>query len=424
MAYNDHKSMHASAWLTALLLVASSPLQGFSEYKVVDHPIEVGGAVEDADISPNGDYVAAAVRKCETSDGSPTCRLDIEVWSSAGSKRLAQRTLLTDVREFAVAVRVSADGHTLVISDGQGKLHMWRTSDPTESSSIDLGLTNGDVRDLLEKQKQEYERRFGSQPKLGALPRLAQIETSVSSPLVGAVIRVGSAEMIRVYDLTSGKPLQSWSFMDAASYKGAPALSWSQDGRHLAISLPGTRGLKHPERTDPATLLIYDVTLGQLSAKFEAREEWERSLAAPGRVVFAGDKLIVSTHRMPGSLFRPTLRVLDSNTGETTRKISAEESGVRDPIAISGDSKVLLGFVGRVRKEMLWSDLTSMSVPIDTRIGLWEMPAGRLIFSSETLPLIPERASFRLNKNGSWIVGFDQGTKLILLQLQQIGATR
>jgi hypothetical protein len=144
--------------------------------------------------------------------------------------------------------------------------------------------------------------------------------------------------------------------MDVASYKGAPALSWSQDGKRIAISLPGTRGLKHPERTDPADLLIYDAISGRLSAKFEVREDWERSLAAPGRAIFAGDNLIVSTHRMPDIFFRPTLRVLDSRTGEKTRKMSAEGTGVRDPIAVSGDGKELLGFVGRVIDEVKVGD--------------------------------------------------------------------
>ena len=100
-------------------------------------------------------------------------------------------------------------------------------------------------------------------------PRVVQVEPSPSSPLVTVVIRIGAAEMIRVFDLTSGKLLRSWSFLDAVSYKGAPPLSWSRDGKRLAISLPSTRGLKHPGRTAPANLLIYDVRSGQLAAKFE-----------------------------------------------------------------------------------------------------------------------------------------------------------
>jgi WD40 repeat protein len=401
-----------------VFLVLRSPTQCFSESEVLSHSLDLGGAVEDADISPSGDYTAAAVRKCALSDGDRTCPLDIEIWSTGDTKRLARRTLLPNVRDVAVVIRFSADGHMLVISDGQGKLRLWHISDLIESSSFDLGLTDEDVQDLLEKQEKEYVRRFGQCPKVRSIPRIAQIEISPTSLLVGVVVRVGGAEIIRVFDLTSGKLLQSWSFMDAASYKGAPALSWSQDGKRIAISLPGTRGLKHPERTDPADLLIYDAISGQLSAKFEVREDWERSLAAPGRAIFAGDNLIVSTHRMPDTFFRPTLRVLDSRTGEKTRKISAEGTGVRDPIAVSGDGKELLGFVGRARKEMIWSDLTTINVAVDTRIGLWDIPTGKQILASGNLPLIPGRASFRLNTRGNWIIGFDQGTKLLVLQLK------
>jgi hypothetical protein len=401
-----------------VFLVLRSPTQCFSESEVLSHSLDLGGAIEDADISPSGEYMAAAVRKCALSDGKRTCSLDIEVWSTGDTKRLARRTLLPNVTDVAVAIRFPADGRTLVISEGQGKLRLWHISDLIESDSFDLGLRDEDVQNLLERQENEYVRRFGQHPKLRSVPRVVQIETSPTSLLVGAVVRVGGAEIIRVLDLTSGKLLQSWSFMDATSYKGAPALAWSQDGKRIAISLPDTRGLKHPERTDPADLFIFDAMSGQISAEFQVREDWERGLVARGRAIFAGDNLMVSTHRMADTFFRPTVRILDSRTGKTTRKISAEGTGVRDPIAVSGDGKELLGFVGRVRKEMVWSDLTTMNVAVDTRIGLWDIPTGKQIFASGSLPLIPSRASFRLNTTGNWIVGFDQGASLLVLQLK------
>ena len=74
--------------------------------------------------------------------------------------------------------------------------------------------------------------------------------------------------------------------------------------------------------------------------------------------------------------------------------------------------------MGRARKEMIWSDLTTINVAVDTRIGLWDIPTGKQIFASGNLPLIPGRASFRLNTRGNWIIGFDQGTKLLVLQLK------
>jgi WD40 repeat protein len=378
-------------------------------FKVLTRSIDLGGAVEDADIAPDGEYTAAAVRKCGMPGGSRTCTLDIEVYRTADSKGVASRTLLTNVHEVAVAIRVSAGGHTLVISDGRGKLHLWLMTDLIDIDSIDLGLTSEDFLDLQERYNQEtaqLSKQLGH-PIAPRAPRVMQIESSPSSPLIAVVISVGRAEMIRVFDLTSGKLLHSWSFMNA--FRTA-AVSWSQDGRHLAISLLSTRGMKHPERTDPANLLIYDVLSGQLAAKFEIR--------AAGRVVFAGDYLIDSTSRMPGTFFKPTLRVFDSRTGNRIRTIGAEGTGVRDPIAISADGKVLLGFVGHVRKEMIWSDLTTVDVPFDARIRLWEMPAGKLIFVSEDLPLIPKRASFRLNAAGNRVIAFDQGTKLLLFQLK------
>jgi len=402
-------NVYVSASLSVLLAILCAPPQCFSESEVLDHSIDLRGAVEDADISPNGEYIAAAVRKCGMLDGSPTCAIDIEVWSSADSTQLASRVLLTNVREFAVAIRFSSDGQTLVIPDGLGKLCLWRMSNLAEIGSIDLGLKNEDMQDLQTRDIKEHAWMYERFPRMTpSAPRVLQIETSPSSPLVAIAIRVGGAEMIRVFDLTSGKLFQSWGFLDAASDKGAPPLSWSKDGKRLAISLPSTRGLKHPERTDPADLLIYDAVSGQLSAKFEAKKH----------VIFAGDNLIASTRRMPGTFFSPTLRLFDAKTEDTIQTISVEGTGVRDPIAASADGKILLGFVGRVRKEMLWSDLVTYEVPVDARIRLWEIPTGKLIFVSGDLHLIPLRASFRLNATGNWIIGFDQGWRLLLLQLK------
>jgi len=136
-----------------------------------------------------------------------------------------------------------------------------------------------------------------------------------------------------------------------------------------------------------------------------------------GRVIFLGDDLIVSTRRTPDTFFRPTLRLVDSTTGRTIRTIGAEGTGVRDPIAASADGKVLLGFVGRVQKVMD-RELNRRDVALDTRICVWKMPAGKPTFTSEELSLIPNRASFRLNSTGNWIIGFDQGTKLLVLKLE------
>jgi WD40 repeat protein len=410
--------------LVVCLAIVCSPPRCFSQFKVLDHSINLGGAVEDADISPDGEFIAAAVRKCGIPGRSQTCILDIEVWSSADATQLANRVSLTNVGDVAVALRFSADAHTLVISDGQGKLHLWRTTDLADINSIDLGLTSKDFLDLQERYNQEMAQlseQLG-RPIAPRTPRVMQIESSPSSPVIAVVISLGRAEMIRVFDLTSGKLLHSWSFMDA--YRAARPLSWSQDGKRIAISLPSTRGMKHPERTDLANLLIFDIASGQLTAKLEINEQWDSDVwvaEAPaerrGRVLFAGNDLIVSTRRTSATFFRPTLRVLDSRTGGTIRTISAEGTGVRDPIAASADGKVLLGFVGRVRKVMD-RELFRRDVALDARICLWKMPAGELIFASEELPLIPNRASFRLNATGNWIIGFDQGTKLLVFQLK------
>jgi WD40 repeat protein len=414
--HSGHNTTHISARLTILLAMVCLAPQCFSESKVLNHTISLDGLVDDADISPDGEYTAVAVRTCGRSGGSRTCTHNIELWTSGDTKQVTSRVLLTNVtHDVTLAVRFSADGHSIFMSDGQGKLRQWQMTDLAEIKSMDIGLASEDIQQLEARDKEERPRLYELTNRVRHAPEAVQIEPSPSSPLVAVVIRVGAAKMIRVFDLTSDKLLYSWSFLDAGDYGGPPALSWSHDGKRIAVSLPSARGLKHPGRTDPADLLIYDVVSGQLTTKFETKNEMERA-------VFAGDDLIVSTSRMPGTFFRPKLRVLDSRTGDTIRTISAEETGVRRPVAISTEGNVILGFVGHVRKAMLWSDLVSMDVPMDVRIRLWEMPTGNLIFASEDLPLNPKRAlSFRLNATGNWVLGFEHfgGTnKLLLLQLK------
>ena len=59
----------------ACLLYGVAPLCAKSseeQAKALDHSIDLGGAIEDADVSPSGEYVSGAVRKCEMSEGSRT----------------------------------------------------------------------------------------------------------------------------------------------------------------------------------------------------------------------------------------------------------------------------------------------------------------------------------------------------------------
>ena len=76
-----HRRAHVSASLVVVLVLVCLAPHCFSESKGLSRSIELGGAVEDADISPDGGYVAAAVRKCGIPGASRTCRLDIEIWT-------------------------------------------------------------------------------------------------------------------------------------------------------------------------------------------------------------------------------------------------------------------------------------------------------------------------------------------------------
>jgi len=64
MNYGGHNTAYISACAAFLLGMVCLLSQCFSESRVLSFSIDLGGAVEDADIAPHGDYTAAAVRKC------------------------------------------------------------------------------------------------------------------------------------------------------------------------------------------------------------------------------------------------------------------------------------------------------------------------------------------------------------------------
>ena len=62
MNCSDHNTAYISACTAFLLGLSCLVPQCFSESRVLSFSIYLGGAVEDADIAPDGEYVAAAVR--------------------------------------------------------------------------------------------------------------------------------------------------------------------------------------------------------------------------------------------------------------------------------------------------------------------------------------------------------------------------
>jgi hypothetical protein len=74
----------------------------------------------------------------------------------------------------AVAVRFFPDAHSILISEGQGKLRQWQITDSAEIKSVDIGLTSEDIQ-----QREEAYRGWCSE--ISNTGRKSQVENGATT---------------------------------------------------------------------------------------------------------------------------------------------------------------------------------------------------------------------------------------------------
>jgi hypothetical protein len=136
-------------------------------------------------------------------------------------------------------------------------------------------------------------------------------------------------------------------------------MSFSPSGNRIAIVIRKPSG---PE------LLVMDLE----SATVRALETNAWS------AVFVDDNQLVTVQDWSTWLNRGKLRFYDVNSGKLVREIGGTPAGIHHRVEISGDKKILLGYIGKHKS--VWD--YGMEV-VNQRFRIWELPSARVVADSE-----------------------------------------
>lgn len=356
-----------SILLGVLALAASAKERPFKLYR-----LDLG-RVEAAALAPDGSQVAVirteGVLNSSAAGIGPDPSGNLEVWDFRAGKLLFKKERIWDVegdrknetlRDItALTPRIleyTPDGHELVYSDGK-------------------------VVHILDATDYHQVREFPAMPRANSQGDDWTVRTLVISP-DGSRIAVRSGDsgsgnfLLRVYDLDSGKMEREWRLSDGCFLCGTNRLSWSPDGKELAVTLLPLDTSENTLPPDVRNLYILDVGSGvQVRAINTGHPARGVAFASPDAV------LTVSMNPALGPARKDTIRIWDVKTGELLREVSSPPDGVRAEVEVSADRRVALGYTHKARSYP-GNDLDV----VEEGFRLWDSESWNAVFTSPHIP--------------------------------------
>jgi len=348
--------------------------------EVTSYRLEIpGSTIRTVAISPDAHFLAAGHIKSKNDEHQFEFATSISIWDLASRKWLTDKIVdsgtlpysgsryLTIAPEF---LNYTSDGRRLVVFQG-GAIRLFDPASLVEQSHIDLddvplhanGSDNARVWDV----------------------KVSPVENKVAVVIGGYPARTSG--LLRIYDLiTSRKTFERK--IEAPLGLNVANMSFSPSGNRIAIVIRKPSG---PE------LLVMDLE----SATVRALETNAWS------AVFVDDNQLVTVQDWSTWMNRGKLRFYDVNSGKLVREIGGTPAGIHHRVEISGDKKILLGYIGKHKS--VWD--YGMEV-VNQRFRIWELPSARVVADSEDiLPLSPvdEAPNFRLSSDGKTVVALWSG---------------
>jgi len=353
-----------------------------------------------AALSPDGRRVAVLAIVPPSSQGAGPYPLTLQIWDAD------QLTLLTS-REVAVprqpqgesssadrelaplgcVVRYAGNGGALVVSEGgaqvgpeagtsslsrsQARLHVLAADDLRELRSVDLELAP-DPRTLgiTDIQVSPGGDRIAV--------ALSPIDFSVGFGN-GAPCQAFQGGEARAYDSASGRELWKAPFENGR----IGGLGWAPDRSSLALTLqtgPGEDPVAQafcPERKVDHNVLILDSASGQVLSGLDTRDVAGPVCLGPRHEVFTAPY-----HFFYAQTSGEKAKVWNAQTGAVVRTIACSGRDVHDALVLSGDGKVLVGYVGKEKFGYSWRTMQDLPENVDEKFAVWDARSGDLLHIS------------------------------------------
>jgi len=348
-------------------------------------------------LSPDGRRVAVLAIVPPASLGAGPYPLTLQVWDADQLTLLRSREIAvprqpqsdssSPDRELApleCVVRYAGNGASLVVTEGsvragpeggissysasQARLHVLAADDLRELRSVDLELAS-DPRTL---GVSDLEVSPGGDRIAVAL---SPIDFSIGFGN-GASCQAFQGSEARVYDLGTGGELWKAPFENGR----IGGLGWAPDGSSLALTLqtgPGPDPVAQafcPERKVDHNVLILDSASGHVLSGLNIGDVAGPICLGPRHEVFTAPY-----HFFYQKSGGEKVKIWNTQTGVLSRTIACPGRDVHDVLALSRDSSLLVGYVGKERFGYSWRTMQDLPENVDERFALWDARSGDLL---------------------------------------------
>jgi len=328
--------------------------------------------------SPDNRFLAAGHTKFKGGDHQYDFATSIAIWDLASRNWVADKIVDSTTLRYGSPrhrtiepefLNYTSDGKRLVVFQG-GVIRILDSATLAEESHIDLD----DVPLYANASESAVVRDL----------KVSPVENKVAVVIAGYPTK--HSELLRIYDLiTSRKTFERT--IEAHVGLSVANMSFSPTGNKIAIVI----------RDGGLELFVMDLESSTMKAiKADA---WSAA--------FVDDIQLVTVQAWSTWLNRGKLRFYNVNSGKLVREIGGAPAGIHHGVEISGDKKILLGYIGKYNS--VWD--YGME-DVNQRFRIWELPSGRIVADSEDiLPLstADKAPSFQLSSDGKTVVALWSG---------------
>src|SRR5882762_8589306 len=337
-----------------------------------------GSTIQTVAFSPDNRFLAAGHTKFKGGDHQYDFATSIAIWDLASRNWVADKIVDSTTLRYGSPrhrtiepefLNYTSDGKRLVVFQG-GVIRILDSATLAEESHIDLD----DVPLYANASESAVVRDL----------KVSPVENKVAVVIAGYPTK--HSELLRIYDLiTSRKTFERT--IEAHVGLSVANMSFSPTGNKIAIVI----------RDGGLELFVMDLESSTMKAiKADA---WSAA--------FVDDIQLVTVQPWSTWLNRGKLRFYNVNSGKLGREMGGTPAGIHHRVEISGDKKILLGYIGKHKS--VWD--YGMEV-VNQRFRIWELPSARVVADSEDiLPLSPvdEAPNFRLSSDGKTVVALWSG---------------
>ena len=376
-------------------LVANVCLAGSDQQPIHLNQLKLGGTLAAA-LAPDGSRVAAITSEGLDGEWSGKAFDVLQIWDYRAEKLLIERKvnswnvsrenpILVAESNFAKSLAYTPDGRQLVYCDGK-VIHIFDVSEYAEVRAFSVTPEKA--------EKQEWQVQSMSLSPNGKEIAVRLMESKWENNSFWPTSRL----LVSLYSSSTGA-LEYQREFDAAMGSIGEGLAWSPDGLQVATIL-------YPSEGTSSAPNFADLQIFGISRKDPLSIHTEH---LAGDVLFLGNARVLTVSSMPafGSGKKDSLRLWDIQKGKLEREIPSAPDGVHYHLKLSQDGRVVLGYVGRDRRNENFVDT------VEQKFRLWDAASWSVVLTSPPIPgpLDARNIRFALSATGNVIMVWWQNVK-------------